>query len=304
MKKGRILLVVILLIFVIVGTVRMYLKQPVQAEGYEEAHGNEVEDSIDEDLKEVDIIEEDSDIEEEDIIVVIEETQETEINEGNNNSNTATPPVVDNNTEVKRNIVTIEDPQDILVLVNKERTLPSDYVPSDLVIPNISFSFSEDLPKKYMRKIAADALEDLFKEATNNNIELFAVSGYRAYSTQKSIFEANVKRQGEREANKTSAFPGQSEHQTGLAMDVSSRSVGLGLKPEFGDVKEGIWLKENAHRFGFIIRYPKGKEHLTGYSYEPWHLRYVGKEVAEIISASDITLEEYFKFEYTNKDIY
>ncbi|NSL50611.1 M15 family metallopeptidase [Calidifontibacillus erzurumensis] len=181
----------------------------------------------------------------------------------------------------------------ILVLVNKQNSLPKDYVPSDLVAPNVPFSFTEDLPKRYMRREAALALEQLFRAAQQENIELFAVSGYRSYDRQEAIFAANVAKKGEAAARLVSAEPGQSEHQTGLAMDVSSRSVGFDLIEEFGETKEGIWLKNNAHKFGFIIRYPKGKEDITGYSYEPWHIRYVGKSVAKEIFENSFTFEEY-----------
>ena len=91
------------------------------------------------------------------------------------------------------------------------------------------------------------------------------------------------------------ANPGFSEHQTGLAMDISSLSANRDLTEEFGETIEGKWLKENAHLFGFILRYPKGKESITGYQYEPWHFRYVGEKVAPIIFSKNLTLEEYFK---------
>ena len=89
------------------------------------------------------------------------------------------------------------------------------------------------------------------------------------------------------------AYPGQSEHQTGLAMDVSCQSVGFTLEEDFGQTTEGIWLSENAHKFGFIIRYGKDTTNITGYSYEPWHIRYVGKDAAKEIYDLNITLEEY-----------
>ncbi|MDP3487724.1 MAG: M15 family metallopeptidase [Bacillota bacterium] len=186
----------------------------------------------------------------------------------------------------------------IMVFVNKQRNLPADYTPSDLIIPSVPFPFSGDEPRKYMRTEAALALEKLFGEAKNLSLDLFAISGYRSYAKQKSIFTSNANLKGEEEANKTSARPGQSEHQTGLAMDVTSSKVGYNLVESFGTTTEGIWLRENAHRFGFIIRYPKGKEHITGYSHEPWHLRYVGLEVAEYIYTHNLTLEEYFQDKY------
>ncbi|HHY74025.1 MAG TPA: M15 family metallopeptidase [Bacillus bacterium] len=187
-----------------------------------------------------------------------------------------------------------DNPDDLLVLVNKQHKLPEDYVPSDLVVPNIPFSFAEDVPKRYVRREAAEALEQLFAAAKVENIELLGASGYRSYARQEAIFAANVQQKGEAEANKVSAVPGESEHQTGLAMDVTSKYVGYDLIEEFAETKEGIWLKNHAHNFGFIIRYPKGKEAITGYSYEPWHIRYVGVDVATEIYQKDFTLEEYF----------
>jgi zinc D-Ala-D-Ala carboxypeptidase len=194
----------------------------------------------------------------------------------------------------KKSVVDITSPDSITVLVNKNHPLiPSDYKPQDLVIPNIPFSFSGSSPKKFMRKPAADALEKLFAKANEDNIHLFGVSAYRSYQTQVAIFANNVKQQGEKTASQVSAHPGQSEHQTGLAIDVSSRSAKLGLEPIFGDTKEGKWLAQHAADFGFIIRYPEGKENITGYTYEPWHIRYVGVETAKAISEKGITLEEY-----------
>jgi len=186
----------------------------------------------------------------------------------------------------------------ILLLVNKTRNLPSDYSPSDLVKPRVRFSFDEDIPKRYLRKSAAVALEKLFEAAGNAGHRIYGVSGYRSYATQKSIFERNAAEKGEEVANRTSARPGQSEHQTGLAMDISSAAANYRLLSSFGTTPEGIWVRENAHRFGFIIRYPKGKEEITGYSYEPWHLRYVGKEAARYIYNHSLTLEEYFQSVY------
>lgn len=193
----------------------------------------------------------------------------------------------------------IKNPDDILVLVNKERNLPSDYKPSDLVIPNVKFSFDGNSEKKYLREEAAKALEQLFLEGEKQGVVLYAVSGYRSYEKQKGIFNNKVSKVGVEEANKVVAKPGQSEHQTGLAMDVSSKSANYLLEENFGQTVEGRWLKENAHKFGFIIRYPKEKVDITGYNYEPWHIRYVGKEVANELNEKLITLEEYFGFQYS-----
>ncbi|MBG9586053.1 M15 family metallopeptidase [Cytobacillus firmus] len=189
----------------------------------------------------------------------------------------------------------IQNPQNVLVLVNKQFSLPDSYEPLELVIPEVAFSFGKlDVEKSYMRQDAAKALETLFAGALKEGAELFAVSGYRSYARQSRVFEAEVKRAGRDKAVQAVAVPGNSEHQTGLSMDISSRSANLELSEKFGETNEGKWLAENAHRYGFILRYLKGKETITGYQYEPWHFRYVGSEAAKVIYEKKWTLEEYF----------
>ncbi|MEI3613066.1 D-alanyl-D-alanine carboxypeptidase family protein [Pseudogracilibacillus sp. SO30301A] len=187
----------------------------------------------------------------------------------------------------------VENPYEILVLVNKNYALPNGFDPEDLVVPDVRFPFSEDDPKKQLRKEAANALEEMFRAADDEGVTLFAQSGYRSYERQEAIFASNVERHGEDHANTYSARAGESEHQTGLVMDVTSESVGFDLNTDFGDTEEGKWVREHAHEYGFIIRYPEGKEHITEYQYEPWHLRYVGKKAAQEIAEKDLTLEEY-----------
>lgn len=145
-----------------------------------------------------------------------------------------------------------------------------------------------------MRKEAAEALEKMFTNAAKNGIEILAVSGYRSYSRQKSLYDAEVNRVGVEKAEQAVAIPGASEHQSGLAMDISSRSNKLYLNEAFANTTEGKWLKENAHHFGFILRYPKEKMDITNYMYEPWHFRYVGVKAATIMYEHSWTLEEYF----------
>jgi len=235
----------------------------------------------------------------------IEEPNSKEpVSPGNSKPNIGTPP----NTDIKDNFqlqigeatketVAYKDIESVAVLVNKQNSIPADYVPPDLVYVDIPFTFSEKVEKRMMRKEAAEKLEELFKAAKEENVILYGVSGYRSYETQKALFAYYVQRDGsEEKANMISARPGQSEHQTGLAMDVSCQSVNYGLNENFGDTPEYAWLKDNAHLFGFIIRYPKGKEHITGYSYEPWHLRYVGVELATALHELDMTYEEYLFF--------
>lgn len=199
--------------------------------------------------------------------------------------------------EAAKETISYHDIASVTVLVNKQNELPADYIPPDLVEVNISFIFKEKAEKRMMRQEAAEKLAQLFTEAKNNNVILYGVSGYRSYQTQRSLFASFIQRYGnEKEANQISARPGESEHQTGLAMDVTSQSVNFGLEQEFGDTEEYNWLKDNAHHFGFIIRYPKGKEYLTEYMYEPWHLRYVGEELATKLYKENLTYEEYLFF--------
>jgi len=196
-----------------------------------------------------------------------------------------------------KNPLIVQEPNYFYVLVNKNFTLPSEFVPEKLVVPNVPFPFEYFHEKKLMRDDAAKALELLFKQAKEEGIDLYALSGYRSYSRQKFIFESSVEEAGFERTNKLSAKPGNSEHQTGLAMDVTSPSINYGLDQSFENTKEGQWIKCNAHKYGFILRYLEGKEHITGYVYEPWHIRYVGEEMARIITEQGITFEEYLGIE-------
>ncbi|MEX2416493.1 MAG: M15 family metallopeptidase [Paenibacillaceae bacterium] len=188
----------------------------------------------------------------------------------------------------------IGEPDAINVLVNKQFSLPKDYKPEELVFPNIDYIFSDKLDKRKLRKEAADAIEILFKGAAEDQIVLLGVSAYRSNATQKALFERYVKRDGLNKARTYSAVPGHSEHETGLAIDVTGGDGKCAAEDCFGDTKEAVWLAEHAAEYGFIIRYPEGKQDITGYKYEPWHLRYVGTTVAQEIAEKGLTLEEYY----------
>lgn len=200
------------------------------------------------------------------------------------------------NNDIHSNPILDTNPESILVFVNKEYSLPADYVPEDLVIPNVFFNFSYYDEKKLMRKEAATALEELFSAAKKENIILCGISGYRSYARQKTIYSKNIIKKGVSYTNKYSAMPGKSEHQTGLSIDVSAASIGYRLEPIFSETKEGIWLANNCYQYGFIIRYPKDKSDITGYAYEPWHIRYVGIDVATYLYKNNLTFEEYVKY--------
>jgi D-alanyl-D-alanine carboxypeptidase len=188
----------------------------------------------------------------------------------------------------------VSNPASISVLVNKSNALSRNYHPKDLVRPHVKFVFgSDNLEKALLRKEAATALEKIFKRAASQRITLYAVSGFRSYSTQEYLFNQEVRSVGRQKAELVVAKPGTSEHQTGLAMDVSGASVHYTLTQTFSQSKEGRWLALHAHEYGFILRYPKSKEKITKYEFEPWHFRYVGIKTAAAIYHKHITLEEY-----------
>ena len=154
-----------------------------------------------------------------------------------------------------------------ILLVNKSYHLPSSFGGPD--------------------STANKALEELQQAAKLEGYDLPLLSGYRSYEYQKQLFQNYASKYGVEKANTFSARAGQSEHQTGLAFDVGS------IDDEYGETESGKWLAENCKNHGFIIRYPEEKQHITGYKYEPWHIRYVGKEKAIEITNSGLTLEEY-----------
>jgi len=188
----------------------------------------------------------------------------------------------------------VANPNSITVLVNKHFALPPDYTPSDLINdPNIPFIFSGYDEKRLMRKEMAQALEKLFAGAKQDGIYLAGVSAYRSYATQKAVFDGYVHEDGEAKALTYSALPGTSEHETGLAIDVSGSDGKCAAADCFAGSKEANWIAQHASEYGFILRYQKGKESITGYEYEPWHIRYVGTTVSKEIAKRGITLEEY-----------
>lgn len=188
------------------------------------------------------------------------------------------------------------NPSSITVFVNKEHSIPKKYIPEKLVTVNVYFHLTSYDERTLMRPEAAQALEKLFASAEESGYKLCGVSGYRSYTRQYNIFTNNILTKGKEHTLKYSAAPGTSEHQTGLAMDVSCESLRYDLSTSFSETPEGIWLSQNAYRYGYIIRYPKNKSNITGYAYEPWHIRYVGKGLAKYLYENDLSLEEYYKY--------
>lgn len=176
--------------------------------------------------------------------------------------------------EVKSNEPTIEVKDGLtyvngILIVNKTYSLPKDYDPGSL------------------NNDAKNAFDEMQKSAEGENIKLWIASGYRSYTLQNSLYNNYVLKDGKEKADTYSARPGHSEHQTGLAMDLNI------IDSSFEGTPEAIWIEQNCYKYGFIIRYPKGKESITGYKYEPWHIRYLGKEIAKKVYDSGKTLEEY-----------
>lgn len=183
----------------------------------------------------------------------------------------------------------MEDPQGFLILVNNYNLLTREDVPEDLV--NITVRMTSST-KRQMRRVASDAMTLMFEHAASDGVTLYAHSCYRDYRTQEVMHYNRVKKMGY--DDKLVIQAGASDHQTGLGVDVISKAwIDKSLNYRFADTKEGQWLAENCARYGFIIRYPKGKEDITEIDYEPWHLRFVGIEAALYMTEAGLTLEEF-----------
>jgi zinc D-Ala-D-Ala carboxypeptidase len=186
----------------------------------------------------------------------------------------------------------IDDPSSSWVIVDKLRPLdPRDYAAPDLIaVP------THKVYAAVLRKRASDSLVKMFDayEAETGK-QMTIQSAYRSYASQKRIFEGYVASEGRKKAERGSARPGYSEHQTGLAVDIGTIPAKCVISECFGSTNQGKWLAKNAWEYGFVLRYPKDQEAITGYIYEPWHYRYVGKELAkEFHDTGAVTLEEFF----------
>jgi zinc D-Ala-D-Ala carboxypeptidase len=175
------------------------------------------------------------------------------------------------------------------VVVNKHRQLnPAAYVPGQLV----------RVQGERLRSQAADAYKQFVKAAKAAGVNVMPISGYRSFSEQASLYDSYVRQYGQATADTLAARPGYSEHQTGLAMDIGNASGVCALQACFANTPAGRWAAEHGWEYGFIIRYPAGAQATTGYTYEPWHLRYVGRPIAEDMKRTGITtLENYFGLE-------
>lgn len=179
-----------------------------------------------------------------------------------------------------------------LILVNKYNFLEN-YEPDNLVTLNQKFAYEN---RKVLPEVN-EAFINMYQDALKNNINLLVISAYRSYDYQAKLYANYVTTYGSEYTDKVSAHPGYSEHQTGLALDILTPKVKMN---EFVKTKAYEWLKDNSYKYGFILRYPEDKEELTGYIFEPWHYRYVTKEVATQIYQEDITFDEYYAYYLDN----
>lgn len=184
---------------------------------------------------------------------------------------------------------------DKTILVNKNNLLSKDFIPEDLV--EIREPMGTKIDKTYVNRLNREAYENfkvMQQAALQEGYEIFVDSSYRSYEYQEIIYQQLIQKKGFDYAIKYVALPGSSEHQTGLAMDIIFRRNGEMIEKQEETDPEIIWLFNNSYKYGYILRYPKNKEKITGFNYEPWHFRYVGKELATQLFMSGQTLEEYY----------
>ena len=189
------------------------------------------------------------------------------------------------------------DTDSLLIVANKKHKLPDGYVPEDLVTPNIRQTIACT-----MKSVAAEALEAMAEAAAKDGVTLSISSAYRGEDYQRQLYNSYVASYGVAGADTISSRPGYSDHQTGLAADFvegDGSMNGINFNQSFENTASGVWLRDHAHEYGFIMRYPKGKNDITGYSYEPWHFRYIGVDYATRIYETDVfeSFEEYFGVE-------
>lgn len=180
-------------------------------------------------------------------------------------------------------IYTLDQARDSLLVINKKHALPPEYVPELTTWNGVT-----------LRAEAMESYKKLISSAKSSGVSLTAISSFRSYVDQEKLFNGYVKEDGQEKAETYSARPGHSEHQSGLAVDIGLPSGNCNLMTCMANTKEGKWLAENAHTFGFIVRYPEDKVEETGYQFEPWHIRFVGTEVAKSIFESGYTMDAFY----------
>lgn len=177
--------------------------------------------------------------------------------------------------------------KDYTILINSKNPLPADFIPKHLIDTGLPFDAIPGDPKRLLEEKTAHAALELTARSRMEGLSLYCISGYRSYIRQKELYTGN----------NYVAAPGTSEHQSGLALDLSCPAVHMELTEAFAETQEGLWLKKHAPLYGFIIRYPENKTHITGFPWEPWHIRYVTKPLASYLTLTGLTLEEYHMME-------
>lgn len=183
-------------------------------------------------------------------------------------------------------------PSSLWTVVSKTLAIPLTYVPAQLVIPDVEERSDKSIEERSVRSDIATPLKTMFMAAATDSHALMIGSAYRSAALQKMYFDNYAAVSGAEAANQYSARPGESEHQTGLAVDISTVSRNCYLNECFTSTPDGQWLATNAYTYGFTLRYPKDKEAITGYQFEPWHYRYVGIDFATALHESGMTLDE------------
>ncbi|MDD2203108.1 MAG: M15 family metallopeptidase [Bacilli bacterium] len=191
--------------------------------------------------------------------------------------------------------IDVTKPNDLLVIVNKYYKLSKDFVPKDLVRIDTKYAVDND---RWVIPVVKENFEKMASDMRKLGLTIQAKSAYRSYQTQVILYDNYVKASGKTAADTFSARAGYSEHQTGLAVDVRA---GTGNYGTFAQSDEHDWMAKNAHTYGFILRYPENKTNITGYKFESWHFRYVGKDVAKYIYENDLTFDEYYAMTIASK---
>ncbi len=179
-----------------------------------------------------------------------------------------------------------------LILVNKYHYLPDDFTPENIVSMNLQYAYDDNSVRDYVY----DAFLEMYRAAKEEGYQLITNSSYRDYEWQETLYNNYKTSRGQAYADAYAARPGYSEHQTGLALDITCYNCEKNTFDEFPDSEEYQWLLKNSYKYGFILRYPEGKEDITGYSFEAWHFRYVGKDMARKIYNSGLTFDEYYAY--------
>lgn len=185
--------------------------------------------------------------------------------------------------------------KNILININKYYKVNEDYEPSEITNINLQYAYANNK----LAKVANDAYVAMWNAAKESDLKLIVNTSYRTYKSQETMYENTKATSGTRAADNQVARPGHSDHQSGLSIDVFE--INSQTMATFKDSPAYVWLKENAYKYGFIERYPEGKEYITGFTYEPWHWRYVGEEAAKKIQEENITFDEYYAYYVENQ---